>query len=71
MIRANVVCVKFVQIVAKDKDGKRKDSISKGPALNLNSPLLVGVKRKSRLSGQRGMNSNIRSRPAFSGAGVS
>ena len=26
--------------------------------LNLNSPLLVGVKRKSRLSGQRGMNSN-------------
>jgi hypothetical protein len=26
--------------------------------LNLNSPLLVGVKQKSRLSGQREMNSN-------------
>jgi hypothetical protein len=26
--------------------------------LNLNSPLLVGTKWRSRLSGQRGMNSN-------------
>jgi hypothetical protein len=40
-------------------------------SLNLNSPLLVGVKRKSRFSGQHEMNSNKVLDPEDKPSGVS